>query len=419
MVAIILYTIGALIAFLVIIEDLCEPVFFIIFGKDSFWSSRAFIVCFFAYVFAFPISSLRNFHSMLWAAVGGAATIAFVAFFITWHGVDTWASVGVPRDLAMLRGSVTILLMLPILCFSWSSQIQVVPVYIELEPGHKTLPTMSSIMMWMVVSSAFVYALVGTFGYGSFAEATRGNIMLNYALSDNFASVAKVVTALHVILAYPVTVFPARRSMRVLFTCNQYRVNENDWPLWLRLAFSFVLVTITAIVAILVPSVTIVFGISGAITVVIQFFVPAMLVWQPQPMLEPLAPHTRRQLIEELKLGGHGNLASAPASSAPSASSERAGGDHAPLAVDDADDDQSGGAAEAIGDMSLADEEALVAAETEDAVLKYAQNKKLRRELGWKDGFMSWLQMSLGIVIGVSGIVLNVYELIYGKFLKE
>lgn len=398
MVSIVLGTIGTLIAFLIIVEDLCEPVFFVIFGRGSFWSSRAFIIGFFALFFAFPISSLRDFHSMQWSALAGAITVALVGIVIIWRGVETWVDSGIPRDVSLAQGSVTILLTLPILCFSWSTQLQVVPVYIELEPQQKNLHAMRQIMVFMVAGCSIVYAAIGAFGYGSFGDATRGNVLLNYAVSDNFASAAKIIMAVHVILAYPVNVFPMRRSLRVLFTCNTYRLNEYDWPWWLRAAVAFVVVFFTATIAILVPRVAVVFGLTGAISVMIQFIIPAMLVWTPHPVLEPLTPAVRRQLQQQLR------------AQASDADRPDAGGE---ASVDEADAQAS--VEDAIGDMSLADEAALVAAERNDAELKAAHNARLRAELPWTDRTMTWVQWSLGVFIGITGVVINVYELVNGK----
>lgn len=83
-------------------------------------------------------------------------------------------------------------------------------------------------------------------GYGTFGSRTRGNILVNYPLSDNFANSAKVIMALHVILAYPVNMFPARRAMRIVFTCGKYKVNEYEWPWYVRVAAALLIVTITA-----------------------------------------------------------------------------------------------------------------------------------------------------------------------------
>jgi hypothetical protein len=186
-----------------------------------------------------------------------------------------------------------------------------------------------------------------------------------------------------------------RRSLRMLFTCNKYRVNEYDWPVWLRMSVAFVVVFITATIAILIPRVAVVFGLTGAITVMIQFILPAMLVWTPHPVLEPLPPATRKQLLAELNNSNHESA---------SRIDEEGGIDE--HIIDDA-----------LGDMSLAEEDALFMAEAQDAELKQLQNNKLRAELPWTDRTMTWVQWSLGVFIGVSGVVMNIYEMVNGKIL--
>lgn len=125
MILIVIGTIGGLIAYFIIIEGLCEPVFIMIFGQNSFWASRAFIICFFAYVFAFPLCCLRDFHSLQLTSLAALLTAFLVGAVVMWRAIELWVTVGIPRDLVMWQNSFSIFLTLPIFCFAWGCQISV------------------------------------------------------------------------------------------------------------------------------------------------------------------------------------------------------------------------------------------------------------------------------------------------------
>lgn len=53
---------------------------------------------------------------------------------------------------------------------------------------------------------------VGMFGFLQFSDGTEAIILVNYGDSDTLANMAKLLMAIHVALAYPVVLFPAQQG---------------------------------------------------------------------------------------------------------------------------------------------------------------------------------------------------------------
>lgn len=147
----------------------------------------------------------------------------------------------------------------------------------------------------------------GVFGYGSFGEHTRGNVLINYPTTDIFVDVAKCIMAIHVILAYPVNFYPMRRSLRIAFSpAGAAQTSEYDVAFWVRVVIAGSVVIFTAIVAIAIPRVSIIFGLLGSTAgVMIQFYLPALLVLQPVPILSILSEDLRHRLFVEREERAH------------------------------------------------------------------------------------------------------------------
>jgi len=92
---------------------------------------------------------------------------------------------------------------------------------------------------------------------------TEGDILSNYDSSDILMGVAKGVMALHIILAYPVILYPARRILRV-WVFRSPDMPLQQVPFWRHTFQTAVIISFTALIAILLPQVSVVFGLLGA-----------------------------------------------------------------------------------------------------------------------------------------------------------
>jgi hypothetical protein len=145
-----------------------------------------------------------------------------------------------------------------------------------------------------VLSCVVVYQLTGIGGYVAFRSSTAGDVLLNLHDRDASAAIAKILLAIHVALAYPVLLFPARaaitavavRSHAMLVAAPYASKTVQSAALALTSAFSSSAVvaaafTITAtLLAVACPQVSVVFGLVGATVATAQIHLfPALCLW--------------------------------------------------------------------------------------------------------------------------------------------
>lgn len=63
---------------------------------------------------------------------------------------------------------------------------------------------------------AVLYTFTGAFGYLACGDSIKGDVLLNFPVSDPVAAVARALMAVHVILALPVVVLPCRKAIFML-----------------------------------------------------------------------------------------------------------------------------------------------------------------------------------------------------------
>ena len=153
---------------------------------------------------------------VLVVARGAAAGFGGVAFASAAPPGAASAAGAAGADFVLFRfEAVGILLGIPISIFSLGNHSQVIPCFCELAPRLQRrfmLPLLAA-----VGSCVLLYCSTGAFGYAAFRDATRGDVLLNFpAGADELADAAKALLGVHVVLAYPVLLWPCRQSIATL-----------------------------------------------------------------------------------------------------------------------------------------------------------------------------------------------------------
>jgi hypothetical protein len=113
------------------------------------------------------------------------------------------------------RGGWLIFRAIPLCIFAYSCQVQVVPTFFELNKPFRNRQSFFAITAFVVGLCAVLYLATGIFGYYLFGPKVRDNVLLSFDNnSDYLAVIAKLFMAIHVALAAPVMIFPARRLIR-------------------------------------------------------------------------------------------------------------------------------------------------------------------------------------------------------------
>jgi sodium-coupled neutral amino acid transporter 11 len=178
---------------MIIIVDVTRPVFAYAAGDDSVYATRSFVVLTLSYLVAFPLCCLQSFKSLSWSSIVGIATIAYVAFVITFRGAERINTQGVPSSVHWFEGNLAVAFALPILAFVWQSHLSVIPIYVELDTKRKSIASMRYIMFITCAITAVIYGVIGYMGYLTWGSDTQSGILFNWPLTDIFMNTAKYV----------------------------------------------------------------------------------------------------------------------------------------------------------------------------------------------------------------------------------
>eukprot|EP01116_Phalansterium_solitarium_P010287 TRINITY_DN2490_c0_g2_i1.p1 TRINITY_DN2490_c0_g2~~TRINITY_DN2490_c0_g2_i1.p1 ORF type:complete len:519 (+),score=189.08 TRINITY_DN2490_c0_g2_i1:132-1688(+) len=272
---------GSMIGFMIIIGDVTEPLLLLASkGHQVWWSSRIFAICAFTGVVILPLSFVGNVHNLVVASVIGIGSVLAVSGLVIYRGVDAIIkSTTGPAISTFIRPGWQLALAPPICVFSLGCSLQVIPIYAELrEPDKRLMPVVIAVTE---VICMLLYTATGLFGYVSFGVDTAQDILTNFALGDIVADIAKFVMALHVTLAFPMSILPMKRTMLFLLQQCGAKLEMNKVY---SVVSSVVILGMVVMVAIFLPQVALVFGLVGSTTnVVLMFFVPGALLLSGPP----------------------------------------------------------------------------------------------------------------------------------------
>jgi amino acid permease len=324
---------GAQIGFLIAIGDLlCEPLRAATGCASAAGAcalaSRAFVVPAVAFTITLPLTFFASTPALGHSSALAAVTVLAVCGVVAVQGVDALARLPLalvpsttaapaadgPSDLVLARWTMGIFLGVPISVFSLGNHMQVLPLYLEASP--RVQAAFPLVVAAAVGSCVVLYLSTGLLGYAAYRSATLGDVMLNLP-AGGLTAAGKVVLALHLLLAYPVLFFPARRSLMASAgeaaqwlrgggsdgadaaaggggggSSGGGRGRQRLAALCLLLSSSpyatpLVVTATCALLAVAAPSISVVFGLLGATVATYQiYFVPGLLMLRFAAALE-------------------------------------------------------------------------------------------------------------------------------------
>jgi len=233
----------------------------------------------------FPLSLLRNMNALRHAS--GIAICAFLYmtgfvflyFFV--EGKTNHNVILVNTDWQVARA-------IPIVVYAYSCHSQCLPVYGELK--ERTASYMRNVVWGGTALSFALYATVGLFGYLSFGEDVKGNVLLNYDSGNAFALIGRIMICCAIMFGYPMSSWVIRNSFEQIYfylkeKYNPYNQIEDDSGKPLRKVTHlqnfieiFVILSISVLLAIVIPNITTIFGVVGSTgSVTINFIVPGVM----------------------------------------------------------------------------------------------------------------------------------------------
>ncbi|KAJ7372752.1 hypothetical protein OS493_018030 [Desmophyllum pertusum] len=265
------------------------------------WTVRAVLMTVLAFGVGFPLSMMRNLHSL--ASFSSLALLFYAGFVLqiflralprimegSWvYNLNYWR----PENL---------LHYLPIFALAFACQTQLFALYDTLpEPSVKKMEDVVNIGINIVAS---VYFLVGFLGYVCFYNiGVKGDILTSYG-NTFISQMIKLGFVMSVIVSFPLMVYPLRASLHSLIFQQQSGSSENlpggagfipqDRFTYLTLA----IISGTLTLGILFPQIEFVLALTGAtMGTLIAFVFPSTM------FLHIVSEQTSARLIAKLVLG--------------------------------------------------------------------------------------------------------------------
>lgn len=269
-----LFCFGTCVAYIIAMSDCLLPFLELVTVLPSILRNRAALIIVVSIGILLPLSLVDKMSSLRFTSLLAIVTISYLVFAIcgiSLHNAGSW-----PSDITWTASSPKdIALAVPIILFAFTAQVNVFSIYTELR--RPSIRRMNKVSGWSTMISLVLYGLIGIFGYLQNTVSTDPDILNNYHLSNPVIAIAQVCVGVTVILAFPLNVFPCRFTLEMMFFSSQ----GSRIPF---ICLTVGIVVLSALLAILLPGIDVVFSLLGSTTsAVVCFILPAAFSLKLKP----------------------------------------------------------------------------------------------------------------------------------------
>jgi amino acid permease len=180
-VAIIIFTYGSTIAYIIVIGDTL-PALSVIVGLDPdvFYTQRWFLMTIATIILVLPLALLKHLSSLRFTAIlGFGATLYLIGAmfyrvvekFVVEDGFDT-------DEIEVAKFDVNFFVAAPIVFYAFSSHVNIFSITKELR--NPTPQRVDTVIVGNVALATLVYGVIGICGYLTFLDDTKDNVINNY-----------------------------------------------------------------------------------------------------------------------------------------------------------------------------------------------------------------------------------------------
>ncbi|XP_075216715.1 sodium-coupled neutral amino acid transporter 7-like isoform X2 [Lycorma delicatula] len=268
------YSFFCCVAYHVVIGDQFDRAFYNISGKDfchTWYMNRKFtiivasVILMLPFLFPKKIDFLKYISQIGVAAIFYVIVLVIVQYFIGDYdkGKVEW----VPKDI--LKVSMT----LPPFCFAYHAHIQSVPVFASIK--NRSFQAVVIISCGSMIGCLILYSLTGSFGYLTFGNYVRSNILLNYPADNVIVIIALLVVAFKICCVYPLVVFCGRDAVIDLYLQATGKSSETG-DLARRVVVALIWFWLAVALALLFPNIGVVIDVLGFFVAFFTFLFPGV-----------------------------------------------------------------------------------------------------------------------------------------------
>merc|ERR1719419_383381 len=209
----ILECLGGSVVYAMVLGDMFSSFSQGIHGLPSILCARSTLIVAVAATMLYPLCCLRTFGQLAKFSALGTAASSFVVFFVVKRFFDgTYSPLGAFDTLGKTVVDSRILILASILSTAFLVHFNAPQMYAELRPStplHNIREKARKQARFGTVAvlgfglATVQYALIMVFGFLTFGRTTQGNVLLNYSMSDSWATAAWLAVGVSMLFGYP------------------------------------------------------------------------------------------------------------------------------------------------------------------------------------------------------------------------
>lgn len=269
-----IYSFGCCLTFLIIVGDQFDRVFATYYGLDychTWYLSRPFVTALSCSIFILPLCFFKRLDVLSYASSIGCITIIYVIWLIIYKSI-TQQTDTVPPIKIWPDNGYEILQIIPIICFAYQSHMTAIPTYACMKDRHLGKFTLCVVISMLLCFGA--YSIVGYFGYLTFGSGkVPSDILQGYTEKSVLLTVAIIAVAIKNFTTYPIVLYCGRDALLGIFNVNLDRIG-------VRVAVTLVWFVSSLVIAILVPDISPIINLLGALSATFIFVLPGICLLQ-------------------------------------------------------------------------------------------------------------------------------------------
>ncbi|KAM9815230.1 putative sodium-coupled neutral amino acid transporter 8a [Syngnathus typhle] len=283
------------VAFLVIVDDqlekLCGSLYELVTGLPysempyHFYTDQRFVLVLLCAFLILPISTPKEISIQKYISVLGtlAATYLTIAIIIKYHSVQvhiiplyssgSWAST---------------FRVIPTICFGFQCHEASIAIYSSME--DQRLSHWAFISVITMIICLVIYSLTGVYGYLTFGKDVKADILMSYMGNDILMLIARLLFGVSIITIYPIILLLGRSVIQdplLSWWRRRGRTVTVKFESRSRYTLTFLWITATILIAVLVPDISKVISVIGGISAFFIFIFPGlclMFAMQSEPV---------------------------------------------------------------------------------------------------------------------------------------
>ncbi|XP_007438959.1 putative sodium-coupled neutral amino acid transporter 7 [Python bivittatus] len=281
-VAIVVYTFGTCIAFLIIIGDQQDKIIPVLVknctreGKSCWYTDRKCTITVTAFLFILPLSIPKEIGFQKYASslsVIGTWYVTIVVI-IKYFWPDQVIS---PEDIPTSPSSwVSVFNAMPTICFGFQCHVSSVPIFNSMKCPQ--VRSWGVVVTAAMVIALFVYTGTGVCGFLTFGERVKQDVLLSYPSDDVPVAIARAFIILSVLTSYPILHFCGRAVVEGLWLRYKGEAVEEDvvQERRRRLLQTICWFLLTLLLALFIPDIGRVISVIGGLAACFIFVFPGL-----------------------------------------------------------------------------------------------------------------------------------------------